>query len=436
MRKLPLQDVVSKPEDRSVNTGVMDRNASPRGVVRAVPELDSGKRAPHQNPQRKGGGRGKVFLWTAIFAAVIVVAFVSSVIFAAAEVLVTPEEQNIFVSGSFNALPVDSADLLEAIPYSTLDFTKTASKTVPASGTEEVEEHSRGTITVYNNFGKASQRLIANTRFETADGLIFRIRDSIVVPGQGVGASGTTVPGSFEVVVYADEPGETYNIGPTEFTIPGFSGSPRFEAFSAESKSPMSGGFKGKKRVATAESIEQTKLELREELRELAVKSLETDAPDGYIAPEGGIKITFSSMPTAPDGENGVTLSEEARVTAVLFPLDILSERIARDAIPGFEGNPIRIANINQAEISFDDTARVDAGLAFTVEGSLLFRAIIDADSLINDLLGKDKDALPTILGGYPGIKQAEIIMRPFWKGSFPNEATDIRVTIQIGEDK
>jgi len=67
--------------------------------------------------------------------------------------------------------------------------------------------------------------------------------------------NGKTVPGSIEVTVYADEPLSKYNIGLTDFTVPGFKGAPQFETFYARSKTPMTGGFTGMEPVVE-ESID------------------------------------------------------------------------------------------------------------------------------------------------------------------------------------
>ena len=64
------------------------------------------------------------------------------------------------------------------------------------------------------------------------------------MPGESL-VSGKTVPGSTETAVSADEAGKEYNIGKTDFTIPGFKGDARYSKFYARSKTDMEGGFIG-----------------------------------------------------------------------------------------------------------------------------------------------------------------------------------------------
>jgi len=108
------------------------------------------------------------------------------------------------------------------VPFDIMLVDEVGLKEVQSTSEDTVKEKASGQITVFNDFNENTQRLIKNTRFETSEGLIYRIQNSVVVPGQTVDSSGKTVPGSIVVTVYSDQPGEKYNIGLTDFTIPGF----------------------------------------------------------------------------------------------------------------------------------------------------------------------------------------------------------------------
>ena len=152
---------------------------------------------------------------------------------------ITPKQNKTLVDAQFVAA-LDAG--VGELTYEIMTIEKTDSKKIVAAGREEIEEKASGKIVIFNDFNTSSQRLIKNTRFETPEGLIYRINRSIVVPGQKT-EDGEKVPGSIEVTVYADEAGDKFNISLTDFTVPGFKGSPRFEKFYARSKTPMAGGF-------------------------------------------------------------------------------------------------------------------------------------------------------------------------------------------------
>ncbi len=80
---------------------------------------------------------------------------------------------------------------------------------------------------------------MVRTRFLALDGKIFRLTKGITVPGAKI-VEGKIIPSSIEAAVIADQPGEAYNIGPvSRFSIPGLKGTPKYEAFYAESKADI-----------------------------------------------------------------------------------------------------------------------------------------------------------------------------------------------------
>ena len=83
----------------------------------------------------------------------------------------------------------------------------------------------------------------------------------VTIPGTKV-ENGKTVPGSKEVDVVADKAGAEYNIGLTDFTIPGFKGSPKFETVFARSKTEMTGGYVGNSQIVTKNAVDIAVAEL------------------------------------------------------------------------------------------------------------------------------------------------------------------------------
>ena len=139
---------------------------------------------------------------------IIIVFFVLSAVFAGATVTVTPREAEISVDGTFTARTEPE---IGELAFDVISVEKEVSREVNPTGEELIERPASGNIVVFNDFSEKEQRLINNTRFETPEGLIYRIPESIVVPGQ-YEKDGETLPGSIEVTVYADSPGEEYNI--------------------------------------------------------------------------------------------------------------------------------------------------------------------------------------------------------------------------------
>jgi len=66
---------------------------------------------------------------------------------------------------------------------------------------------------------------------------------------------------------------------------------------------------------------------------------------------------------------------------------------------------------------------------SFTLKGTARLVASFNENALKQDLAGKTKSALPTVLAGYPGIDHAEVVMRPFWRQEFPTDPLDITLS-------
>jgi len=188
MSKSRIQDIVTKKSRENPGAGVR-------------PEY-------RQNQIRTG--KGKVAFGIIVFLLAITLSVKVIDVFAKATIQVVLHKETINVDTILKSGKMDKADL----PLEIMQLDMTERKTAKATGVENVEKKASGRIVVYNEFSSAPQKLIATTRFETPDGKIYRIKDAVTVPGAG----------SVEATVYADQPGEEYNIDLTDFTIPGFKG--------------------------------------------------------------------------------------------------------------------------------------------------------------------------------------------------------------------
>ena len=137
---------------------------------------------------------------------------------------------------------------------------------------------------IYNNFTSQNQKLIKNTRLETPEGLIFRIGESISIPGKKT-ENGKNIPGQIEIAVYADSAGDEYNIGLTDFTLPGFKNDPaRYKSFYARSKTKMEGGFSGVIKTISKVELESMKDVLEENLKKSLASQFELEKKNDFIA--------------------------------------------------------------------------------------------------------------------------------------------------------
>ncbi len=373
----------------------------------------------------------KTFLYTFIvFFLIVGGGFIASALMAGAEVSVFPRYREPNVNAQFAAMKTPQP---EELAYEILMLDASGERQVTASGEEEVKEQAEGTILIYNKHQSAPVRLVTNTRFET-NGLIFRIKDSAVVPGYTKDENGAIVPGVITADVFADEPGEQYNVAPTKFTIPGFAGEPEFDNIYAESIETFSGGYNGKRFIIDEAELETAQQALRMELRNSLLERIDAEKPAGFVLFTDSVSFTYESLPAVEYGDNLATIKEKVTMRIPLFEEQSFANFIAAATIPGYEGEDVRITNPDVLTFNYisatTSAANIEAltELDFKLVGRPQIIWKYDEAKLKTDLLNANKTALPSVLGGYPAIEKAEAVIRPFWKTKFPIRMEEIEV--------
>lgn len=363
------------------------------------------------------------FPYKTLITVVLIVAasFAALSYFSTAKVEVTANTVSAAVQGPFTASKT-TGDL----PYEIITAQKIASQSVKGTGTKTVNSFASGTITIYNAQSK-SQKLITNTRFATTDGLIFRIRQAVTVPG------GTaTKPGSVQAKVYADKAGDSYNIAATSFTIPGFAGTPLAEKIYARSSAAMTGGASGTVPVVDAASEAQAQMALIKALEPELKTALENQIPSGYILIPGSATTTFQELTPEVGATAGqVDIKEQGTISAVVFPNTALAKTIAASVTAlGYQGEPVSLLEGTKLELIMAQFPSLEAdSFSFTLAGTAQLGYVIDPTRIAAAVAGKTRAAAEVALGNYPEIKRAFIVLRPFWRQEFPQDPASITVT-------
>jgi hypothetical protein len=311
---------------------------------------------------------------------------------------------------------------------------------VKASGEEEIKEQATGSIFIYNEAQKEPLRLKTNTRFETESGLVFKIKDSVIVPGFSTDQSGKKIRGVITAEVYADEVGEKYNVGPSKFTLPGLKATPEYTTVYAESTAGFTGGFSGKKFVIDDAELQTAQQALRTELRNSLLSRIDAEKPAGFTVFKDAVTFTYESLPSVAYGDNLATIKEKVILRIPTFKDDAFASFVAKSAIPGFADESVRIEDISALAFSYKvaTTASADLGtyekIDFKLEGKPRIIWTYDAAKLKADLLNANKTALNVVLGGYPAIEKATAIVRPFWKTKFPTDMGEVKIIEVVGE--
>jgi hypothetical protein len=364
------------------------------------------------------------FPYATLIAIVVVIALSAAALFyfSSAKVEITPNTVSAAVQGSFTATAAGGT-----LPFQIITAQKEATKEVKGGGTKAVSSSASGMITIYNTQTKA-QNLVATTRFATPAGLVYRIKAAVSVPG---GTS--SKPGTVTARVYADQPGASYNVGATSFIVPGFAGTPQATAVYAKSSSAMTGGASGNVPTVDATLQAETTAALIKALEPELLASLEEQVPAGYVLLSGAVKTAFEELTPSASAESGmVTIKQRGTITGVVFPNSALAGEIATSVSAlNYQGEPLTLAPTNTLTLSA--TELPDAGAAsfsFTLSGTAPLTYTVDSSRIAAAVSGKTRSAAEVVLTNYPEVRRAIIILRPFWRQSFPQDPSSISIVV------
>ncbi len=313
-----------------------------------------------------------------------------------------------------------------------------------------------GKITIFNTT-KNDWPLIPQTRFQTDEGIVFRLQNAVTVP-----AATANGPGTLEVPVVADPVdafgtivGERGNIAPSSFFLPGLNESSRSELY-AESSDPMTGGVTDFVAYISQEDLDAASSRLEDELMKNAIAELEKAVAekselvgDGTIYTlldgEGAVKIGEVSV-DVPSGllnqeQAEFTVSGEVFVSGVYYDhdemLEILKNELTLKKSPqkellriNEESTSYRIFEWNNTNGKIKLTANIKGIEQFSIDpskesGERLLNKIKD------HILGKEIDEAKNYIQNLPEINKVEIESWPAWSPTIPKFPDNIEFEIR-----
>jgi hypothetical protein len=353
-------------------------------------------------------------------------------------VKVTTISEEIVLDDTFVAISTEGA-VKDGVVFKRMKIEETASLPITANESRTVSQKASGEIIVYNNFSQEPQNLISGTRFESPDGKIYKIDKAVTVPGRKT-ISGKIVPGSITVTVYAAEPGKEFNIGPTDFTLPGLKDSPRFKSVYGRGKGDMSGGFSGEMKMVSPSDVAITKKKLEDDLREKLKAKIPIQIPAGYITYNDITFISFEDnskdIGSEWDGDK-VYLKMKGTSVSLIFEKKELASIIAKKKLPTLTNYNVHANDMESLVLrvaAAENLSTEDSKMfSFKLSGATKIVWDIDVENFKRDLLGIKKESYQDIFKKYPTIDRAETVFKPSWSRSFPDDVA--RINVELIED-
>ncbi len=315
-----------------------------------------------------------------------------------------------------------------AIPYVVSDISLSKSKVLSLSESRKVEAKASGRAVIYNNYDSNPQKLIKNTRFESSKGKIYRITQSVEVPGK----SGST-PGSVEVTLYADSTGAEYNIDSTTFSIPGFKGTARESAFYAKTKGAISGGSSGTLSLASISDLNAAKDSLAVALKREVEEEAKKKTKEGFVPLYSAMEVTFEDNET--ELLQGKTSTYKVTATGHLMFAEEqrLANAIAK-TLGDYDGAPVTLLATDALTYTRKETDRVtgSSSLSLLIEGSPRVVWVSDKDAIREMVQGKKRDEFKPLMKTINSIESAEISFSPLWLSRFPSSLSKLSVVESV----
>jgi hypothetical protein len=369
--------------------------------------------------------------YSLIIISILAVAFGVSTFFRGAEIKVSPKKENAAINESFSAKKDATGSTLG---FQFVSITKDVEKSLSASTPtteQKVDKKATGKIIIYNNFSDKPQKLVATTRFETAEGLVYRLPDAVTVPGNTV-KDGKTVAGSLEVTVEADKPGAIYNIGLKDFTLPGLKGDPKYSSVYARSKTEMTGGFSGMQKTVSKDMLSQSDTELEGLLKNSLSNDVTTQIPSDYVLYKESLSYKFEptndvSLASGSASSTGVVLKKRGTATGIIFEKGALTRAILSKISPNRDNSQIKITNLDTLSFAYStSSSAVGSVINFSLNGNANLVWTFDENKLKTDLLGLSKNSAKSVLASYNGIDEAWVLTKPFWNQKIPNDPSKV----------
>ncbi len=345
--------------------------------------------------------------------------------FSAAVVLVTPRQEFVDVSSDLRASAAGAADLgLEVI-----NFNEAAIRTSVVTNLKKVEEKAKGRVMIFNSFSSEAQLLVAGTRLEAPNGKIYRLQFALKVPGVKVN-NGTIVPQGIETEVVADRAGEEYNLGLSDFTIPGLKGTPKFDKFYARSKTEMTGGFVGTVPVVSDSDVKKLTDEVQQEFSQIIQARIKSDLPEGVFVPANSYEIlTNVDSVNPPVGSRGEQVT--VKIAGTLSGLALKKKDVYKFLGKSYLGlkpeEEVDITNFDELSLEVLSKDFNGKTLNLNIKGRAHFVWRFDEEQLKKDLIEAHENR-KSVFGKYGAIERAQIDFRPFWWRIFPKDAVRVKV--------
>ena len=190
----------------------------------------------------------------------------------------------------------------------------------------------------------------------------------------------------------AENAGKEYNIGPVErFTLPGFSGSPKYNDFYAKSEKSFKGGFVGEAAYPTEKDISEAKEKTVKTLEESLTAFILSQIPKDFKIIDGASRFNVikETVNEEVDEKGNFSATVEAESKIIVFKESDLLKLLGESAKQVL-GADFEVKNYELKYLSGQPDFE-NGKLQFVIDYKGIFWRPIDVESFKNSILKKKK---------------------------------------------
>jgi hypothetical protein len=319
---------------------------------------------------------------------------------------------------------------IQQLGFDIIAITDEVSTSINPQGERTIEKKSQGTITLYNNYSTEPQRLLPETRFLSASNKLFRLGNAeVIIPGKT-----TNGPGKIDVIVYADDFGPEYNIGSTDFSVPGFKElglDEKYKNIYAVSNTDFSGGVSGIEKYVDEKQKELVSIELQKQLEKRLITKLSKEKTDAVIVIKNSSYINYEDV-YFRDTQGG-ELVQKGRITALVLGRELLKSFLLT-LVDTSQDETLKVKRLDDLYIEQEDKVfdfEKDISTNILIQSSALLASDINDTNIKKQFSGISFNDIEHIFEKNLTLDRIQVQTRPFWKKRISSDKEKIFVEFQ-----
>lgn len=414
-------------EPKHISLGDDDDESDKKSVQQEKP-----KKVPKDKKVPNYGKLNKRIWWFAGGIAVIIGLIIAGIFIPTGKVtvLANAKKTNLNFNFILDAAATSSDPTAQTLAAQKLESTKDVSFDITATGKKEVGTKATGTISVRNCDDVTTHSLPAGSGV-TGGGKSFVTAQAVTIPAGSAGGGVVNCSSPIDVQITATGPGESFNVGPTNFALTGFSA-----LYKATGQT--SGGTSKTITVLSAEDVANARKQV-EQQGASAKDDLTKKAGDDMMLFNETVQadiVQFSTSVQQDNEADKVAVTAKARYSGFAANNDDINKLFEQQIQDELKGNK-QIYQNGAEDGKYSIVKQFNAQkVQLNVKTSAFYGDPIDSNQIAKDVAGKPKKEVSDIVKKQgEQVTGATVETWPEFMPNMPLLAGKIKVEIKVSTE-